>query len=254
MKQIWKSILAIAIIAITSRSTIARELSEIESQGKLKVAVKNNLRPLGFTDRQGNLIGLEIDLARQLAEELLGDEKAIEFLVTSNQERLQVVLDREVDIAIAKVSVTDSRARIVNFSSYYYLDGTGIITNNPNVQDLADLKKSKILLLQNSASIAVIRHKLPQATLVGVESYQQALELLENQQADGFAGDRSILAGWIQEYPRYKLLPSRLSGEALAIVMPKGLQYQELRSKINKTISEWKKSGWLQERIEYWGL
>ncbi|MEN9565215.1 MAG: glutamine-binding protein of glutamine transporter, partial [Cyanobacteriota bacterium] len=41
---------------------------------------------------------------------------------------------------------------------------------------------------------------------------------------------------------------------ALAIVMPKGLQYQELRTKVNRAIANWKKSGWLQERIEYWGL
>ena len=254
MKQILSSILAIAILAITPQLIVARDLSQIQSEGKLKVAVKDNLRPLGFTDRQGNLAGLEIDIARKLAEELLGDKHAIELVVTSNQERLQTVLDERVDIAIAKVSVTDSRARIVSFSSHYYIDGTGIITKNSTIKDIEDLNKSKIVLLQNSATIAVIRHQLPEATLIGVESYQQGLELLESGQADAFAGDRSILIGWQQKYPSYKLLPPRLSGEALAVVMPKGLQHKELRFQINRAIGKWKKSGWLQERIQYWGL
>lgn len=255
MKQrLLNLIMAIALLAVTPQLIFARELSEIEAEGELKIAVKDNLRPLGFTDREGNLVGLEIDIARKLAEELLGDSEAVEFLAVNNQERLQVVLEDEVDLAIARVSVTTPRARIVDFSPYYYLDGTGIITNNSEIKSVDDLAFSKIAVLEKSGTIAVVRNRLPSADLVGVESYQEALELIENGGADAFAGDRSVLTGWVQEYPSYTLLPARLSGAALAIVMPKGLQYQELRSKVDSAIAEWKKSGWLQERIEYWGL
>ncbi|MGL6339705.1 MAG: transporter substrate-binding domain-containing protein, partial [Waterburya sp.] len=67
---------AIAFLAVTPQLVFAEEWSEIQSRGELKVAVKNNLRPLGFTNQNGNLVGLEIDLARKLAEELLGNKKA----------------------------------------------------------------------------------------------------------------------------------------------------------------------------------
>lgn len=246
--------LAIATLVVTPNLVAARELSEIESKGELKVAVKDNLRPLGFIDEQGNLAGLEIDLAHKLAEELLGDPDAVKFISVNNQERLQVVLDNEVDITLARVAVTTPRARIVDFSSHYYLDGTSIITKSSNVEKIDDLSRSKIAVLKNSITIAEIRNKLPQASLVGVNSYQEALELLETKQADAFAGDRSILTGWMQEYPNYKILPERISGAALAVVMPKGLQYKELHSKVNQAIAKWKKSGWLEERIEHWGL
>lgn len=254
MKQFLNLITAIALLTVTPHSLAARELSKIESKGELKVAVKDNLRPLGFIDDNGNLAGLEIDIARKLAQDLLGDKTAVEFLPVTNEERLQVVLDDEVDIAIARVSVTTPRSRIVEFSPYYYLDGTSIITNNPDLKRVSDLNRSKIAVLRNSVTIAVVRNKLPNATLVGVDSYQEALRLIEAKQADAFAGDRSILTGWIQEHPDYKILPARLSGAALAIVMPKGLQYKELRSKVNRAIADWKKSGWLEERIEHWRL
>ena len=246
--------LAIAFLTITPQSIAAREWSEIESQGELKVAVKNNLRPLGFTNETNDLVGLEIDIARKLAAELLGDSAAIAFSPVKNQARLQVILQGEVDLAIARITVTTPRSRIVDFSPYYYLDGTGIVTKNQQIKNVDSVALRRIAVLNNSATIAVIQNRLPDATLVGVDSYAAALELMETNQVDAFAGDRSTLTGLTQEYPDYQLLPERLSGAALAVVMPKGLQYQELRTKVNRAIVGWKKSGWLQERIEYWGL
>ena len=247
-------VISIALLATTPQTIVARELSEIVSEGELKVAVKDDVRPLGFTDDSGNLAGLEIDIARKLAEELLEDSEAIEFVPVTNTERLQIILEDEVDLAIARVAVTTPRSRIVDFSPYYYLDGTGIVTKNTEIEKTDELTRSRIAVLENSATIAVVRNRLPDATLIGVDSYQEALELIETNRADAFAGDRSILTGWVQEYPTYNLLPERLSGAALAIVMPKGLQYRELRSQVDSAIAEWKKSGWLEERIEYWGL
>ncbi|MGL4882564.1 MAG: transporter substrate-binding domain-containing protein [Waterburya sp.] len=252
--KIFTTSFTLTLLAVTPQLVFAEEWSEIQSRGELKVAVKNNLRPLGFTDQKGNLVGLEIDLARKLAEELLGNKKAVKLIPVDNQQRLQVVLNEQVDLAIARVTVTTPRARIVDFSPYYYLDGTGVITKNSQIENINDLTRSKIAVFNNSATIAVIKNRLPQATLIGVDSYQAALKLMETQQADAFAGDRSILTGWIQEYPNYQLLPERLSGEALAIVMPKGLQYQELRSRVNRAITRWQQSGWLQKRVKHWGL
>ena len=246
--------IGIALSSLAPQLVSAREWSEIESEGKLKVAVKNNARPLGFTAENGDLIGLEIDIARKLAEELLADPEAIALLPTENKARLQVILEDEVDLTIARVGVTTPRSRIVDFSPYYYLDGTGIVTKNKAIANINSLPLRKIAVLNNSATIAVIRNRIPNATLIGVDSYQAALELMEADEADAFAGDRSILTGLIQEYPEYKLLPERLSGVALAVVMPKGLQYKELRARVNKAIARWQESGWLEKRIKYWGL
>jgi polar amino acid transport system substrate-binding protein len=248
-----------AIATVVSTLTIAFsvgavEWSEIAERGKITVAVKDNVRPLGFIDRDNKLVGLEIDIARKLAAELLGNSEAVELVPVTNEGRLQAVLNEEVDIAIARVTVTNSRSRIVDFSPYYYLDGTGLITKDAQIENIDSLATAKIAVLENSATIAVIRDRLPQANLIGVTSYQEALELLESKQAIAFAGDRSILTGWIQEYPQYKLLPDRISGVPLAIVMPKGLQNTQLRQKIIDAIAQWRKSGWLQQRIEYWGL
>ncbi len=241
-------------VSVSSVPSYAAELADIERRGKLIVGVKDNLPPLGFRNEQGKLQGLEIDIAKGLAEELLGDSEAIIFKPVTNLERFQVVLKDEVDITIARVTFTDSRARIVDFSPYYYLDGTGLISKNSFPKKLTAFTQSTIAVLENSNTIAVIKYHLPQAKLVGVESYQQAWQLLENNQADAFAGDITILTGWEQEYPQYRQLPLYLSGEPLGIIMPRGLQYGELRRQVNKAIATWHESGWLRERATYWGL
>ncbi|MEC4986293.1 MAG: transporter substrate-binding domain-containing protein [Oscillatoria sp. PMC 1068.18] len=247
-------IAALSLPYLTASPTIAAELAEIERRGTLIVGVKDNLRPLAFTDATGNLEGLEIDIAKRLAAEILGSPDAIKLQPVTNQERLNAVIEGKVDLAIARVTFTESRDRLVDFSRYYYLDGTGLVTKDPAIQTLSDLQNRKIAVIRASSTIATIKYSLPKAQLIGVDSYQEAWQLLETGAANAFAADNSVLTGWVQGSPQYHLLPERLSGEPLAIVMPTGLQYASLRRKVNEAIANWQESGWLQERISYWGL
>jgi polar amino acid transport system substrate-binding protein len=255
---VLKRVVGITILGLNSLLVLnpsdASDWTTIQQRGKLLIGVKADSRPLGFQDGQGKLQGLEIDIARQLAQELFGSPEAVVLEPLKNQDRLPAIIDDRLDLVIAKVTVTPGRSRLVDFSPYYYLDGTGIITSQPTIQHLSDLTTKAIAVLNHSSTIAVIRAALPKARLVGVSSYQEAQTKLETGQVDAFAADNSLLAGWVQEFPSYHQLPERLSGDALAIVMPKGLQYEELRQKVNTAISGWRTSGWLRERIRYWKL
>ncbi|WP_017316229.1 transporter substrate-binding domain-containing protein [Mastigocladopsis repens] len=247
-------LLTFSFVIADTQSASAAEMSEIQRRGSINIAVKDNLRPLGFRDANGNLQGLEIDLAKALAVDLLGKADAVKLQPVANRDRLSAVLDDKVDIAIARVTATSSRARLVSFSVPYYFDGAVFVTKNTSLQRLSDLAKRKIAVLKNSSTIANVRYYLPTAELVGVDSYQEAFALLENNTADAFAADTSVLSGWVQQYPHYRLLPTKLSTEPLSVVMPKGLQYDELRRRVNEAVARYINSGWLQERAAYWGL
>lgn len=249
----------LALILISSGwtlsfATAAADLETIKTRGKLIIGVKDNLRPLGFRDEQGNLQGLEIDIAKRLAEVILGDANAVILKPVTNLERLDVVIEDQVDLTIAQISATSSRSRLVDCSVYYYLDGTGLITKNPQIDNLTTFNPKKIAVLEGSSTVRVVKSEFPQAQLIAVKSYQEALKLLEAETADVFAGDNSILSGWVQEYPQYRQLPIRLSVAPLCVVMPKGLQYESLRHQVRQAIASWHQSGWLQERANYWGL
>jgi len=244
----WLSILG------TNLAASAGTMAEIQQRGYLNMAVKDNLRPLAFRDAQGNLQGLEIDLAKQLANDLLGKAEAVKLQPVANSDRLPVVYNQQVDLAIARVTATESRSRIVSFSVPYYYDGAAIVTKNSSLRELKDIGKSKIAVLNNSSTISYLKYFTPSAELVSVNSYAQGREKIENNQVDAFAADVSVLTGWVQAYPQYRILPIKLSAAPLSIVMPKGLQYDELRRKVNEAIARYTVTGWLKQRIEYWGL
>lgn len=233
---------------------VSAELAEIRSRGRLIVAVKDNRFPLGYRDAAGELNGFEIDIARRLAFALLGDETAIEFRPVDNMERVNLVVDGNVDIAIAAITITSQRQRITSFSEPYYLDGTGFVTTAREIRNINDLARGRIAVLENSSTWAHVRYQLPDATLVPVSSYQDAVVALDTAQVEAFAGDISLLTGWRQQDSRYRLLEEIISVEPIAIAIPKGTQYSSLRREINDALNQWDDEGWLQDRATYWGL
>lgn len=239
---------------LPANASVAAPLAEIQQRGYLIVAVKDNLPPLGFRDATGQLVGLEIELAHQLAEDLLGDRTAVRLDPVLNVDRLPALLSGAVDLVIARVTATGARARLVNFSPPYYLDGTALLTRGPAIQRLSDLADAQIAVLQNSSTISVVRSLLPTATLVGMLSYADAIAALEAGEAAAFAADASVLTGWTQAHSQYHLLPQLISAEALCVVMPKGIQYSELRHRVNQAIGQRVENGWLQSQLQAWGL
>jgi polar amino acid transport system substrate-binding protein len=253
-KSLFFALLSIAIIGTWQTSTQAGTLKEVQQRRKLIVAVKDNLPLLGSRDRSGNLQGLEIDIARKLATEIFGNPEAVQLVPVANQDRLKVAIEGNVDLTIARVTITPTRSRVVDFSRYYYLDGTAIITNQPNIVKNVDLVGKKVAVLNNSTTIASVQYFIPRAKLVGVTSYQQAQALIATGKVAAVAADRSLLLGWSKTDPKYHLLPDKLSTEALGIVIPKGVQYDPLRQLVDRSIDRWQTDGWLKQRIQYWGL
>jgi polar amino acid transport system substrate-binding protein len=152
----------------------AAELDEIRDRGYLIVGVKDNLRPLGFQDSQNQLQGFEIDIARQLATDLIGAGADVELKPLLNQDRLDALLSGEVDLLVARMSITDARARLVDFSRPYYIDGAAFVTRNDAIQSLRDLQQQTVAVLSGSDTIPSVRSLLPSVRLQGVESYLEA--------------------------------------------------------------------------------
>jgi polar amino acid transport system substrate-binding protein len=247
--QICLGALASSLIILPTQ---AAELAQIKERGYVIIGVKDNLRPLGFRDEAGALTGLEIDLARRIAQELFNDPNAIAFQPLPNADRIPALLSDQVDLVIARVAATPARARLVDFSKPYYLDGTTFVSRS--VPTLRDLQQQSIAVLKGSSTIAVVRSLLPKAQLVGVDSYEEAHRLLEANQVGAFAADATVLTGWVQEFPQYHLLPQLVSVSALAVAMPRGLQYEDLRQRVNGAIESWQTQGLLRQRILNWGL
>jgi polar amino acid transport system substrate-binding protein len=228
----------------------AADLKTIRSRGHLIVAVKDNLRPLSWRNEQGEFQGLEVDIAKRLATEILGQPDAVKFVPVSNADRLRLVTNDQVDIAIAGITATSARRRLVHFSPPYYLNGTSFVTTEATITKPNQLKS--VVVLNGSFTIATLQSALPNLKVMGVDSYAAA----ETRLAAGetFAANTSLLVGWTQAHPEYRLIPAQFNREPLAVAFPKGLQYEDLGLFVNRSLRQWQEDGWLQERATYWGL
>lgn len=233
----------------------ASPLETIQQRGYLIVAVKDNLKPLSFRDQQGNLSGLEIDLARALASALFNDAQAVKFIPVLNQERLSVLKDDRADLVIANWSITLPRARTVDFSTPYLQTSLGILLRqSSSINSLKDLENSRLAVVADSSSHQALHLWLPGAELVLVRSYIEGYEALTRGEVSGFAADNTVLSGWLQNQADYRLLPSTLDGAGLAIGMPRGLATGRLRDWVNAQLEQLRKQGWLDRHAVAWGL
>lgn len=232
-----------------------RSLEAIVASGRLRVAVKEHTPPLGFRDPDGQWVGFEIDLARELARRLLGSPEALELLPVLNQDRLSLLASDQVDLVIAQWGITPARARQVTFTRPYYFDGTGLLvrTDGP-IRRWSDLGGRQVVVLAGSDAAQAVRSGIPLAQLFPVGSYQDGLDLLDLNAVDAVAADITLLSGWIQDRPEFQLLDAPLSQSGLAVAIAKGTDRSPLATQVAQAIESLRQSGWLQERAEAWGL
>jgi polar amino acid transport system substrate-binding protein len=226
----------------------AYPIEHVRQAGKIKIAI-SALQP------SNRLQGFELDLARRLAEELFGNVQALELLPARGEDRLGWVEQERVDMAIAQVSVTPERAKIVDFSPAYYRGGQGFVfPKNIAIQRLSDLNHRKVAVLEKSSSALLLGALLPEVVQVPVHSYQQGFEQLLAASAQVFTGDDYLLMEWLDLQPDYRLLPQRMGSYSFAIALPKGLQSLTWRVWIQSALEKLDRSGWLEERRKYWKL
>lgn len=229
----------------------AAEWSEVQRRGFLIVGVKDNNPPLAYRDPQGKLVGYEIDIAAELALRLLGSKEKVQLLPLKNSDRLPALWQNRVDMVIAQMTVTGNRQRLVVFSPSYYTDRT-VILHAPQT-NLATLPHPRVAVLQHSSNISVLQMTLPQAQPIAVSSYAEGFLALTARKVDGMILDGVASLPWLQQNPHFTAHPTP-HFFSLAIALPQGLQYAELRQKVTDTLALLKAEGWLSQRQQFWGL
>lgn len=132
------------------KATVSSLLDQIIDRGTVKIAVFSDVTPLGYTDSNNELTGIEIDIAKDLAEQL-GVE--VELVPTTNQNRIPYLQSEKVDMVIAAFSMTNERRKVVEFSDAYFRGGAVLVVNNENVKtkDIKDIRE------MNGMKIAVAK-------------------------------------------------------------------------------------------------
>ena len=111
------------LLGLAAIPAIAGTLDDVRARGRLVVGVKVDYPPLGFLDAQGYNAGVEVELARYIAGQLLGDPGRIEFVPVVFKNRVEYLLSGKIDMILATMVPTPERLKIVNASIPYLRPG-----------------------------------------------------------------------------------------------------------------------------------
>lgn len=260
MENLLKKVVALVTIGILAMSlagcggTNKKEsaVNAIKQKGKLVVGTATGYYPFEMTDKNGQLVGFDIEVAKALGKEL-GVE--VEFQNYAFSGLIPALQANKVDIVIAGMTITDKRKEAVNFSDSYFTSGQAMLINKnyPNVKKWEDLDKKGNII----------------AVSMGTTADQTASKMFKNAEVKKFDG--SALAGlevlngkavavihevpWVAIYNKmnsdttYAVLEP-FTTEELGIAVPKG--NDQLVTEVNKFVKKYKASEDYKKEYNYW--
>ncbi|UUX49511.1 transporter substrate-binding domain-containing protein [Nisaea acidiphila] len=128
-----KKVLALSAAMLMASASIATAAQctndtwkKVMSRGKMVVGVKADYKPWGFRDESGNLVGMEIDMAKAAAD-AMGVE--VELVPVQSSNRMQFLEQGKIDLMIATMSDRPDRRKIVGIvQPNYYTSGTNVMS------------------------------------------------------------------------------------------------------------------------------
>jgi ABC-type amino acid transport substrate-binding protein len=143
------------LVPVQDGRMIAPDMARIVNRGELVVAMVATDTPPFFYVKDEELVGLEIDLAKDLAKELKVNVRFDRTAKTFN-EVVDIVSRQEADLGISKLSSTLARAQKVHFSSPYLTLSHGFILNRVRFAEYARDRTLPVAIRQFKGSIGVI--------------------------------------------------------------------------------------------------
>lgn len=257
MKKIVLALLFLCLICCScgKKSVINDDLTTITQRDRLIVGIRNDAPPFGFKDKNGFTVGYDADLARLIAKGILGDEKKVEFVPVTASNRIMKLNSGEVDCLIATMSITTQRQQFLNFSTPYYMAGQAILVRSSSkATSLRDFTGKKLIIVFGSTSEKNLRSNVPEVTVIGYKTYNDAYNALKNGKADGIVADDTVLLGFSTNDKFVKLLPKRYSKEPYAVVFRKDDASINFTNKVNYIVENLQSTGRLNRLQEKWKI
>lgn len=199
-------------------------LQQIRERGRIIVGLDQGSNLFSFRDPlSGDLLGFDVDIAHEVARDLLGDPSRVEFHFLSSAQREEALQAGTVDMVVKTMTITCERARSVDFSTVYYRAGQRVlVARDSAVREARDLGGKTVCMAAGTTSIAALWHVAPTARIMTVPSWGDCLVALQQRQVDAVSTDDTILAGMVAQDPNLKIVGAPIEQEPYGIGMPKG--------------------------------
>ncbi|SNX48476.1 Cystine-binding periplasmic protein precursor [Vibrio thalassae] len=256
LKNIVRTITTVAIGMVVSLGVAASDtpnLDKINERGTLRVGMSTFV-PWAMRDKQGELIGFEIDVAKRLAED---SGWKVEFVPTSWDGIIPALLAQKFDVIIGGMSITPERSKSVLFTAPYSHSGVQVAASKKLAEGFSSVedfnsRRVKIAARRGAYTVQVARETFPKAKVLQFDDDAQAFQEVLNGNAHAVIASSPKPEHEAIKHANVLFIPfsERLSkgNEAFAV----RLGEEDKKAFFDQWIQARTDDGWLKERYEYW--
>ena len=167
--------------------------ADIEARGRLNVAVKCDSPPFGWM-LKGRHVGVDIEIAQQLALLAFGNKNRVNFTCVTTPQRESALTSGSVDLVIATFSYTPDRDTRIDFSrAYYKATGRLLVKRGSPVQSLADVHGARVATTTGSIYDRWLAKCFPTTKRVLSDKFTGAVAQWRSKKADAVMWDDAAL-------------------------------------------------------------
>ncbi|ACA14702.1 extracellular solute-binding protein family 3 [Methylobacterium sp. 4-46] len=245
--------LAGVALATLSGARAAEGVDAIKQRGKLIVGVKADYRPFGFRDPSGNIIGLEPDLAADIAKRL-GVELELVPVVSSN--RIEFLQQGKVDLLIATISDKPERRRVVQaIDPQYYSDYVNILLpKKGGITEWGQLKGKPVCATSGAWYNKDVARTYG-AEIVAFDGSEKPLFALKQGNCVGYLYDQTFIQGRLgeDEWKADYAMPLKGILEA-PWIMAVASGNASLQAVMETATKDWMRTGFIVDEEKKWGI
>lgn len=224
-------------------------LEKVKADGKILIGTEGTYAPFTFHDQSGKLTGYDVEVVTEVAKRI-GVEPV--FQETQWDAMFAGLDSKRFDVVANQVGIRPDRQEKYDFSNAYTVSTAVLVTHKDNttVKGFEDIKglKAAQTLTSNLTDIA----KKNGAEIVGVEGFNQAIDLLTSKRVDITINDGLSLLDFLKQKPDtpIKIVAKDPNVAKNGFLFRKGST--ELVDAFNKALDDMTKDGTLAKISEKW--
>ncbi|MGB1271452.1 MAG: transporter substrate-binding domain-containing protein [Endozoicomonas sp.] len=192
-----------SLVASTNDLWKASTLNQIMDRKVLRVGLDAGYMPFEMTNKQGKIVGFDVDIARQMAKSI-GVE--LEIVNTAWDGIIPALVTDKFDIIMSGMTLTSERNLQINFAEPYIVIGQSVLVRKgleneiKSYKDLNDSKYTLVSKLGTTGDLAAKRY-LSKARLRLFETESEGAMEVVNGKADAFIYDLPFNAVYSSQNP-----------------------------------------------------
>lgn len=240
-------------LAVGSLPASADVLDKIKEKGVLVVGVKADYKPFGFRDPSGAIVGIEPDLAADVAKRL-GVKLELVPVISAN--RIEFLQQGKIDLMIATMSDKPERRKaVLAIDPQYYSDSVNILLSKKAKLGSWEDLKGKVLCGTSGAWYNKEVSAKYGAEVKAFDGSEKPLFALKGGECIGYLYDQTFVQGklldaeWNTDYAMP--LPGVMEAPWILAVAPGEDKFAKF---MTDTTLDWMKTGFIVSEEKKWGI